>query len=113
MPSNGPQTTLHNEQHKTDLINTEINSLEYQVIKTERDALKLHVECLQDLFEEAAGLSDLLYNVITERNQLTQERDDLIRERDQLSQERDDLIRERDQLTQERDDLIRERDQLI
>jgi hypothetical protein len=106
------QTTLHNEQHKTDLINTETNTLEYQVIKTERDELKLKVECLRDLCEEAAGLSGLSYNEITGRNQLTQEKENFITERDELIQERDDLVTERDQLTQERDDLIRERDQL-
>ncbi|PNF42429.1 hypothetical protein B7P43_G10553 [Cryptotermes secundus] len=89
-----PQTTLHDDPYKTDVINTEINSLECQansnrftvtstvgdieVLKTERDALKLEVENLQSLHKEVAALSEQLDIVIMERDQLTQERGDLI-----------------------------------
>ncbi|PNF35878.1 hypothetical protein B7P43_G09253 [Cryptotermes secundus] len=92
----GSQTTLHDDQYKTGVINTEINSLEcraksnhftvrstvgdIEVLKTERDALELEVENLQSLREEVAALSEQLDNVIMERDQLTQERDDLILE---------------------------------
>lgn len=83
------QTELHN---KNDLINTERNLLECQVrsdrvsspvgdtevIMMERDALKLEVENLRGLREEVAALNKLIDNLITERDQLSQERDDLM-----------------------------------
>ncbi|XP_023711558.1 uncharacterized protein LOC111866644 [Cryptotermes secundus] len=73
-----PRYSLQETQHKTDLINTDINSLEYQANKTERDALKLEVGKLQSLCEQGTGLSELLNNVMAEREKLTQERKDLL-----------------------------------
>jgi chromosome segregation ATPase len=70
-----PQTTLHDDQYETGLINTEINSLECQA---KSDRLSSTVENLQRLHEEVAALSEQLYIVVMERDQLTQERDDLI-----------------------------------
>ncbi|XP_053183637.1 nuclear factor 7, ovary-like [Scomber japonicus] len=51
--------------------------------------------------------------LLQERDQLLQEKDGLLQERDQLLQEKDGLLQEKDQLLQEKDGLLQEKDQLL
>jgi hypothetical protein len=97
------QTKLHNDLHKNYLITVQRNSLasqvkimrkqrdclsstprstvgDMEVMKTEWDAMKLQIENLQGLCEDAAALIEELNTETTERDQPTDQEDDILLE---------------------------------